>query len=59
MIDPLTFVLLLGVSQHSAQYLFSGNADDTAGTRHGTVLNAVLSADRFGVADEAYTFGDG
>jgi hypothetical protein len=40
-----------------AEYLFSGNANDTSGFRHdGTVAGAVLTTDRFGVADSAYSF---
>ncbi|MBL7836678.1 MAG: LamG domain-containing protein, partial [Bacteroidetes bacterium] len=51
----------LGVSYaqmpcHVAQYNFSGNANDSKGTNHGTVSNATLTADRFGNANSAYLF---
>ena len=41
---------------HKALYLFSGDADDSAGTNHGEVNGATLAADRFGAANEAYSF---
>lgn len=40
----------------TASYTFSGNADDTTGTAHGEVSGATLTTDRFGTADEAYSF---
>jgi len=40
-----------------AYYPFSGNANDSSGNnRHGTVENAVLTPDRFGVSNTAYAF---
>ena len=40
-----------------AEYLFSGNADDTSGSaRHGVVHGATLTADRFGQPGHAYLF---
>ncbi len=35
---------------------FSGNANDVIGTNHGTVMNATLTADRFGNPNCAYKF---
>lgn len=43
----------LGLVSH---YPLSGNADDAVGGRDGVVTNATLTADRNGVADEAYYF---
>ena len=41
-----------------AYYPFNGNANDGSGNgRHGVVYNAVLTADRFGNAGRAYSFG--
>ncbi len=40
-----------------ASYPFSGNAEDSSGNGlHGTVVGAVLSADRSGMAEAAYQF---
>ena len=39
-----------------AYYPFTGNANDAAGTNHGTVNGAVLTTDRFGNANSAYSF---
>jgi concanavalin A-like lectin/glucanase superfamily protein len=40
-----------------AEYLFTGNADDTSGARrHGAVHGAELTADRFGEPHRAYQF---
>jgi len=40
-----------------AEYLFSGNADDSSGhARHGVVHGATLSTDRFGVPGHAFRF---
>lgn len=40
-----------------ANYPFNGNADDVSGNlNHGVVNNAVLTSDRYGVADKAYSF---
>lgn len=40
-----------------ASYPFSGNANDASGNgHHGTVVNAVLTSDRFGNANSAYYF---
>ncbi len=39
-----------------AEYLFSGNANDTAGTNNGTVNGATLAADRFGNLGNAFEF---
>ena len=39
-----------------AYYPFTGNANDAAGTLHGTVNNATLTTDRFGNANQAYAF---
>jgi formylglycine-generating enzyme required for sulfatase activity len=39
-----------------AEYLFNGNALDTAGTNNGTVNGATLVADRFGNLAKAYSF---
>jgi hypothetical protein len=54
------FVLLLALFAMSqtpvAYYPFSGNANDAAGTNHGTVNGAVLTTDRFGNANSAYSF---
>ncbi len=44
------------ISGHLAQYNFSGNANDSKGTNHGTVSNATLTTDRFGVSNSAYAF---
>lgn len=42
-----------------AQYLFSGNADDTSGNpNHGTVIGAELTVDRYGYENKAYYFKD-
>jgi hypothetical protein len=43
-------------ASHKALYLFDGNANDSAGTAHGTVEGATLTADRFGTANSAYLF---
>ena len=40
----------------AAHYELASNADDTEGDAHGTVSGAVLSPDRFGVPDAAYSF---
>jgi hypothetical protein len=37
-------------------YRFEGNANDSAGANHGTVLGAVLVPDRTGAPDNAYSF---
>ncbi len=43
-----------------AEYLFSGNANDTSGNgNNGTVYGAVLTNDRFGNANKAYSFNSG
>ncbi|MEO7298419.1 MAG: LamG domain-containing protein [Verrucomicrobiota bacterium] len=39
-----------------AYYPFNGNANDSIGTRHGTVIGAVLTTNRVGVASAAYNF---
>ena len=40
-----------------AYYPFNGNANDASGNgRHGTVVGATLTADRFGQANSAYSF---
>ncbi len=40
-----------------AYYPFNGNANDESGLgKHGTVEGAVLAVDRFGVANQAYSF---
>lgn len=40
-----------------AYYSFNGNADDLSGNgNHGTVIGAVLIADRFGIDSSAYEF---
>jgi len=39
-----------------AYYPFSGNANDAAGSSHGTVNGAILTTDRFGNANSAYNF---
>lgn len=40
-----------------AAYSFSGNANDETGSgNHGTLLGAVLTKDRLGRADSAYSF---
>ena len=40
-----------------AEYLFSGNADDTSGhARHGVIHGATLTTDRFGIPGNAYRF---
>ena len=40
-----------------AYYPFNGNANDESGNgNNGTVNGAILSADRFGVANNAYSF---
>lgn len=39
-----------------AWYPFNGNANDAAGTNHGTVNGATLTTDRFGNASSAYSF---
>ena len=40
-----------------AWYKFSGNAEDSSGNgRDGVVNGAVLAADQYGIADEAYSF---
>lgn len=39
-----------------AEYLFNGNADDTAGVNNGTVSGAILTTDRFGQPGNAYEF---
>jgi Concanavalin A-like lectin/glucanases superfamily len=42
-----------------ACYPFSGNANDSSGyDRHGTVVGATLTTDRFGKPNSAYYFGD-
>jgi trimeric autotransporter adhesin len=37
-------------------YPFNGNADDAVGTNNGTVVGAVLTSNRFGLAANAYSF---
>ena len=45
------------VSNIILNYKFSGNANDEAGTNNGTLQNSpALAADRFGIANKAYTF---
>ncbi len=39
-----------------AHYPFSGNANDAVGSNHGTVNGATLTTDRFGNANNAYSF---
>ena len=41
---------------HLAQYNFTGNANDSKGSNHGTVYNATLTNDRYGNANSAYLF---
>jgi len=42
-----------------ANYMFNGNANDESGNGNdGTVINAVLTTDRFGNSDSAYEFGE-
>ena len=43
-------------SRSAAYYSFSGNTDDSTGNVHGDINGAILAADRFGAANEAYTF---
>ena len=55
----LIFILLLASSSYAlvAYYPFQGNADDMSGNGHtGTVFGAVLTADRFGNPNSAYSF---
>lgn len=55
----ILFKINAGFSQNSclvAQYNFSGNANDSKGSNHGTVYNATLTSDRFGNANSAYLF---
>ncbi len=41
----------------AGEWLFEGDANDTSGNeKHGSVIDAVPSADRFGVAGKAYEF---
>ena len=41
-----------------AKYMFNGNANDESGNGNdGTVINAVLTTDRFGNSNNAYEFG--
>ena len=61
-----TFILLVAVNVVSAQtlndsliayYPFNGDASDVSGnSNHGTVYGAVPTADRFGIANSAYSF---
>jgi formylglycine-generating enzyme required for sulfatase activity len=39
-----------------AEYLFNGDASDTAGTNNGTVTGATLATDRFNSSAKAYSF---
>src|SRR5260221_13841153 len=40
----------------ASYYPFNGNANDSIGTNNGTVHGAVLSTNRFGQANSAYSF---
>ncbi len=56
-----TFLLLQGVDVHAqsgliARYLLNGNASDSIGSNHGTVLNATPTTDRSGQPNAAYYF---
>ncbi len=45
------------ISNLELKYTFDGNANDSSGkNRNGTVVNAVLTTDRFGNASQAYRF---
>ncbi len=53
------YVETVGIPRNGlvAEYLFSGNANDTSGFgNHGTVYGAVLTTDRFGNTNMAYSF---
>lgn len=53
----ITAMINKGQTGLLASYPFNGNANDTSGNGHnGTVVNAVLTADRFGNANNAYYF---
>ncbi len=51
-----TNVLLAQIPGHLAQYNFTGNANDSKGSNHGTVYSATLTTDRFGNSNSAYSF---
>jgi gliding motility-associated-like protein len=63
---PLSILLVFGVVSVNAQiptngliayYPFSGNANDASGNGfNGTVIGAILTTDRFGNANSAYSF---
>ncbi|MBK8685606.1 MAG: LamG domain-containing protein [Bacteroidetes bacterium] len=48
--------ILIQAQNPIAYYPFTGNADDAAGSNHGTVNGATLTTDRFGNANSAYSF---
>lgn len=56
----LSFTLLLSLflmaQTPAAYYPFNGNANDAIGTNNCTVNGAILTADRFGNANSAYSF---
>lgn len=53
----VTFVRSTATGGLVAHYPFTGNAQDASGNGfHGTPLNAVLTTDRFGIANRAYAF---
>lgn len=55
---PFALLLSLFAMAQSpvAYYPLNGNANDAIGTNHGTVNGAVLTTDRFGNANSAYSF---
>lgn len=55
----LVVVLNLNAACLVSQYNFSGNANDSKGTNHGTVYGATLVNDRFGNPNSAYNFNGG
>jgi hypothetical protein len=52
----LSFTFFLSAQTPVAYYPFNGNANDAAGTLNGTVNGAILTPDRFGNANSAYSF---
>jgi hypothetical protein len=55
--DPALYTYSVAADGLVAEYLFSGNPQDTSGNGlHGTIAGATLTSDRYGSSNSAYSF---